>query len=60
MHLSHSDFDLLYFIVRGEALKLRKKYGWLHEPEQGSLNAKIFELDARLSASFHKRNQTVR
>lgn len=59
MRLSHSDLNLLYGLVRSEALELRKKYGWLHEPEHGSYNEKIFDLDTRLSANFHKRNQTI-
>lgn len=60
MDFSYADLDMLYCLVRSEALELRDKYGWLDEPEQGSYNAKIFDLDARLSVSFHKRNQTIR
>ena len=59
MDFTHSDLDLLYCVIRHEAIELRKG-DWQYEPESGSYEDKIFQLDKKLSASFHKRNQTIR
>lgn len=59
MDFTHSDLDLLYGVIRHEAIRLRKG-NWRYEPESGSYADKIFRLDKKLSASFHKRNQTIR
>jgi hypothetical protein len=59
MDFTHSELDLLYCVIRHEAIELRKG-DWQYEPEQGSYEDKIFELDKKLSASFHKRNHTIR
>jgi hypothetical protein len=59
MKLTHHELDLLYGITRSEANALRNG-DYITEPEEGSYAAAIYKLDKKLSADFHKRNQTIR
>lgn len=59
MDLAHHELDLLYGLTRFEANALRNG-DYVTEPEAGSYAAAIYELDEKLTADFHKRNQTIR
>lgn len=59
MEFSHAELDLIYCIIRHEALALRKG-DWRYVPEEGSYDDRVLALDMKLTASFHKRNQTIR
>lgn len=58
MDLTHHELDLLYGLTRFEANALRNG-DYITEPEAGSYAAAIYKLDEKLTADFHKRNQTI-
>jgi hypothetical protein len=59
MELSKEELDLLYVIIRHEALALRRG-DYRYIPEPGTYEDRVFALDFKLANSFRKRNQTIR
>lgn len=59
MELTPQELDLLYALTRHETNTLRNG-DYTKQPEPGSYAVAIYELDKKLTADFHKRNQTIR
>ena len=58
MELTSQELDLLYGLTRFESIALRQG-DYTKQPEDGSYADAIYKLDIKLTANFHKRNQTV-
>jgi hypothetical protein len=58
MELTPQELDLLYALTRHETNTLRNG-DYTKQPEPGSYAAAIYELDAKMTANFHKRKQTI-
>ena len=58
MELTPQELDLLYALTRHETNTLRGG-DYTKQPEPGSYAAAIYELDAKMTADFHKRKQTM-
>jgi hypothetical protein len=59
MELTSQELDLLYGLTRFESISLRQG-DYTKQPEEGSYADAIYKLDTKLTADFHKRNQTIK
>jgi len=59
MELTSHELDLLYGLTRLQSIALRNG-DYTKQPEPNSYADAIYKLDAKLTADFHKRNQSIR